>query len=62
MKQALRLLALAAAATLLLWAAGCKKDTPAGKAFTFQLDSDPRSWIPRGVHRPVLRHHGGGPV
>ena len=42
-----RLLTLLAAGLLLLSAAGCKKDTPAGKAFTFQLESDPRQLDPQ---------------
>lgn len=47
MRRFIRALAALTAGFLLLSAPGCKKDTPAGKAFTFQLDSDPRQLDPQ---------------
>lgn len=47
MKGFIQLLSLLAAGILLLTAAGCKKDTPEGKSFTFQLGSDPKQLDPQ---------------
>lgn len=47
MRGFIRLLAMLAAGLLLLTAPGCKKDTPSGKSFTFQLGSDPRQLDPQ---------------